>query len=146
MKLKNIIIVTAIAGLIVSGQFAAAATAGALYCAQWTHCTNSTSCSMTGSLANEMYLESAQLQNGTKAIQFNGAMATSIKKGQARCGYQTDGNWPSFASFFSMGTTRLYPVFSNNTKWSSPNGSDEAGCYGSSKDCPFTHETPTMRV
>jgi hypothetical protein len=92
-----------------------------------------------------MYLQSAQLQNGTKAIQFNNAYVASVKKGQSRCGYQTDGNWPSFASFFSIGTIRLYPVFGNNTKWEYANG-DEAGCYGTNKDCPFTHEPPTMRA
>jgi hypothetical protein len=142
MKLKTLLVASlAVAGCVASGNLAAAAL-GVIYCANWIHCDNSTSCHMTGGMADKMYQVEAQLYNGTRALPLTNSNMQSVKKGQAACFYTTDGNWPSSVVFFSDAKRFLAAANGTGTKWEMEG--DNAFCMGPKPACPFTTKRPSL--
>lgn len=146
MILKKTVVAIGVLGLLYGGEvLAAGAMLSTLYCAQWIHCDNSTSCHMTGDMSSRTYLDvPAKLQNNTRALPFISASATNIKKGEFECNYATQGNWPSYGTFFSTAKTRLQPLVSNVTNWF-VNNDNQGQCGGSAKDCPLIPAVSQLR-
>ena len=112
-----------------------------MYCAQTVVCQNGTieSCKMYGgNVSDLMYLNGGTIQNNTRVLPFEMAMATNPYLGEASCSYGTQGNWPSNLLFFSIAGARMFPT--NATTWLG------ASCLSSvAEDCPFS-DTPTFKM
>lgn len=139
MNLRKTVIGLGAIGLICANP---AFAASALFCAAYVYCNNATHCNMGGDMSELMYSEGSNAQNGTKIIPFSSANSNSVSKGQSSCAYYLNGNWPSFATFFTLGNVELYPQYQGvENNWNIDG--DEAQCAGFNGNpsnatlCPF---------